>query len=810
MTISGRLRAASVAPLLTALLAAAAPAGDPELRSVEPPGAQRGTTFTLTLSGERLTSALAAHFYHPGITVTSIANTDDKTVTLQCAAEATCPPGEYPFRLRTAHGLSELRTVFIGALPTTNEAEPNGDLASAQKVPFNTTVHGIVTNEDADWYAVEVKAGQRITAEIEGMRLGRSLLDPAVAILDARRFELAVSDDSPLLGQDPVATATVQQDGLCYIVVREASYAGSDSSRYRLHIGDFPRPLVAWPPGGQPGQSLELSWPGSTQPPPPLPITLPTTPNRTTPVFALENTATSPSPNYISVLDLPTFDQSNIPDPPPPAPLAIHGVIAAPNELDTTRFAAKAGEPLDVRVLARRLRSPLDPVLIIADDKGAPLATSDDVAGADPELRWSAPADGIYQLQIRDHRARGGPALIYRIEVDRPRPTISASIERIDARRPQLLQSIPIPRGSRFAVMMRAERQDVAGEVRFSLPTLPPGVTVTTPPVPADLPNAPIIFAATPDAPLEGGLYELNASIGDTLTGGFRQLMPLVLGPPNDTVYYQTSVNRIAIAVTEAAPFRVKLIAPASPILRSGSKPLKVIVERNEGFTSDIVIQMLWNPPGVSSGSSITIPAAQTEGTYPLNAAGDAPLKSWPIAVTARAPVAGGDVTISSELIDLTVADAFTGGSIQMAATERGKPATVLCKLEPVRAFEGKAKLTLLGLPPKTSAPIREISPEDREIVFDVTTEDGTPVGQHKGLFCEFETSIAGETVTQRFAYNGVLRIDNPPPNAPPPEPTPPPATTDAAPPPPPPPPKPLSRLEQLRQKSKPPAENPK
>ena len=51
-------------------------------------------------------------------------------------------------------------------------------------------------NEDVDYYVVEAKKGERITAEVEGIRLGLTLFDPYVAILDAKRFELASSDDA--------------------------------------------------------------------------------------------------------------------------------------------------------------------------------------------------------------------------------------------------------------------------------------------------------------------------------------------------------------------------------------------------------------------------------------------------------------------------------------------------------------------------------------------------------------------------------------------------------------------------------------
>jgi len=44
-------------------------------------------------------------------------------------------------------------------LPETTEKEPNNDPAHAQKVEFNSTINGVVNNEDVDVFSVEVKKG---------------------------------------------------------------------------------------------------------------------------------------------------------------------------------------------------------------------------------------------------------------------------------------------------------------------------------------------------------------------------------------------------------------------------------------------------------------------------------------------------------------------------------------------------------------------------------------------------------------------------------------------------------------------------
>ena len=115
----------------------------------------------------------------------------------------------------------------------------------------HSTITGVADNEDVDYYQVEAKKGERLTAEVEGIRLGITFFDPYVAIMDAGRFELAASDDSALLWQDAVASILVPEDGKYVVQVRESSFAGNGSCAYRLHVGRFPRPTAVLPAGGK-------------------------------------------------------------------------------------------------------------------------------------------------------------------------------------------------------------------------------------------------------------------------------------------------------------------------------------------------------------------------------------------------------------------------------------------------------------------------------------------------------------------------------------------------------------------------------
>jgi hypothetical protein len=122
-------------------------------------------------------------------------------------------------------------------------------------------------------------------------------------------------------------------------------------------------------------------------------------------------------------------------------------------------------------------------------------------------------------------------------------------------------------------------------------------------------------------------------------------------------------------------------------------------------------------------------------------------------------------VWVSSQLADLEIAPPLVLGKIEMAATEQGKPAPVLCKLDPKTKFEGKGKLQLLGLPPNTTvAGDVEVGADDKQAIFTVNVTDKTPAGQHNQLACVLTVMKDGEPIVQTVSAGGVLRVDPPPP----------------------------------------------
>jgi hypothetical protein len=366
----------TVFPTFLALAAVASAGFSPTFGLVNPRGGQRGTEVEVVITGDRLDGLQEVMFYEPGITVTELEVKDPKNVRAKLNIAPDARLGEYNLRLRTDGGISHLKSFYVGQFATVTEAEPNNSFDQPQKVEMNTTIQGVATNEDEDFYIVSLKKGQRLSVEVEGMRLGRSLFDTYIAILDPKRFELASCDDAPLLRSDSFASIVAPEDGDYRVVVRESAYEGNDSCQYRLHIGSFPRPKAIHPLGGKPGETIEFSFFGDPSGVIKKTVTLPAEPVSSFPVFPEHDGLMSPSPHWVTVSPLEHVVESGDNSARekaiamPAIPSAAHGVLTTANQADWYKFTAKKDDNLVLQVVARELRSPLDSVLAVFDAQG--------------------------------------------------------------------------------------------------------------------------------------------------------------------------------------------------------------------------------------------------------------------------------------------------------------------------------------------------------------------------------------------------------------------------------------------------------
>lgn len=756
------------------IIASTAFAVAPKFDLVAPAGGQRGKSVEVLLKGERLADAQDIMFYGTGLTLEKIVEAKDKEVKAVLAIAPDCPMGEHALRVRTAGGISALRLFYVGPFASLEEKEPNNEPAKAQAVPLNITVQGTIGNEDIDWFVVEAKKDQRLSIEVEGARLGRTMFDPIITLQDSAGKTLASSDDTPLLGHDGFVSLLVPADGKYRIQIRDIAYAGNGHF-YRLHIGTFARPSAIFPLGGQIGSTIEARFIGDPMGDFTQTVKLPDVATDKFGALA-ERDGASPSANWLRVSTLPEADYAkagnataNAPLLNVPAPLAFDGVLETKGEAAFFRFKAKKDQNLDFQVYARRLGSPMDSVLTILDAKGKALGNNDDAAGSpDSGTRVKIPEDGEYTVKIADQLNRGGSRFTYRVEIAEVKPSLTLSIPDTARYDNETRKSIVVPRGNRFAILLNINRDSFNGDLAVACDGLPAGMQVLADTIPGSLSAVPVVFEAAADAPLAGTLLTPAAKPIPTAEGKvtaiasrFRHTVEWVR-IQNDTVYTKSDVGQIAAAVAEEVPFKVRIVQPHAPMVPNGEMNLRVIAERAEGFDEPITVKMLWNPPGVSALPDMTIPKGAVHVDYKLNASNKAEVRKWKIAVIAGATVKGGTAYVSSQLADLEIANPFLLGKIDLTKVERGATAKVVCKLEQKVPFEGVAKVRLVGLPANVAAPEVEITKESKEAVFELTTTDKSPVGTHKNIFCAVEVPQDCESVTHLIAQGSMLRIDAP------------------------------------------------
>lgn len=736
----------------------------PEIISSMPRGMQRGTTQKVVIRGVRLKDGHQLIFDREGINVNSIKVIDDKKLEVELEVPEQTDPGLYPMRLVAESGLSNVMMFGVGTMPSIVEKEPNSEFASPQAITTNVTVEGTITQEDEDYFVVELKQGEQLTAELEGVRIKKGrvspFFDPYLAILNADRFELATSDDAPLLQQDCLCSIKAPADGKYTVLVRDSSFGGAND-QYRLHIGNYPRAIAAIPAGGPPGEIIEMTfisvsgeaWIENVQ--------MPSEPSDAYPLVLSNAQGVSPSPNFIRVQAMPnvleqepnnSFKESTF----GVLPAAFCGAIGEPNDKDFFSFEAKKGQSAHFKMFGRKvLRSELDSVINVYNASGIRVGGNDDSGGPDSFLEYKIPEDGIYHVSINDHLRSGGPGFAYRLELTLSQPELTLTLP--DRRRYEATQ-INVPQGNRAAVMINATRKRVSGAIDISGLNLPEGVTVTPIQMPKDRTTIPLLLSATPDAKLDGKLVNFVGKIKDNpIVGTFNQRHQLLIGR-NNSVVYDYIANRAAVSVIKAKPCIFEIVQPRVPIVRNGSMELVVKLDRG-GFDADIPIRMLYNPPGIGSSGSINIKKGQDEAKIPLTANGSAAIGSWPVIVYAS--VAG--VEIASEPKNIEIADKFFNFNFPKTSTELGADADVIVEVEVARPFEGTCEIELVGIPAGVTCanPKQTIKNDTEQVAFAVKVDAKARVAQHKTLVAR-ATITTPDGLIKQTQGTGALQIDKP------------------------------------------------
>lgn len=753
-----------------------------------PRGGGVGATVTAEIHGSFLENPREVLFYGSGITASDFVPFsrpgDGFKVKFHIAPD--CPVGEHVLRVRTATSLSDAVTFWVSRFPTEYEFEDkpgqNDTIATAKPIPMNVTVEGQILpgpDPDVDVYRVLARQGQHISVEVEAARLGTLHYggenDLAVRILDQNGKELGRDDDSALYVQDPVLSVIAPADGAYYVEIRQQIYDPPRMAWYRAHIGTFSRPTAIFPAGGEAGTAISARILGDPAGERTESIALP----KATGNFNYFGDA--PSPNVLRVSPYPNviWPANNA-----TLPAALNGILDQPGATHIYRFAAKKGQAWHVRVFARTLGAPVDPRiwiraanggrnLVDADDSRLPDLGRPSMRGTwhvkdqeDPVAVFRAPADGEYLLGIADTTGAAGPDHVYRVEIEPLRDTIYTHITMPDGYQLPRLTGLIVPQGNRWTLDVQLAPQlgnTYKGDLELAAEGLPKGVTMIAPRVTKGLLRVPVQFAAADDAPPAAALIRILARPVDPsvpLQSGSRQAFALI-NRPGELPWHCVFLDRYALAVVDPVPFHVTLVPPAVPLMQGSDLILQV---RVEGTGAPLEVQPDWLPPGVSHDPAVTV---RKEGAIRIQANDKAAPGVYRIAVNAS--TTGGDAysgvgrsRVSSEFVELRIAEPYLSLDLQRTSVERGKRGEIVAVVKVNRPFEGKAKLTLRQLPRGVrQVGTAEIAARDKEAVLHIEADPDALAGMYTGISCEIEFQEGGQTI-RSHSGNGALRVDLP------------------------------------------------
>ena len=753
-------------------------AAPPSVETLSPAAGQAGTSLTLRLSGTQLDTAEQMLFYDPMIRCREFraisAFEADAVIDIDPAA----PRRNVPFRVLGRDGFSEIRTIRITSLPTLQEAGQAGMSEPMRLDQRPVTVSGVLAAGDRDRYAVLAEKGERLTVEVEAMRLGNVLLDTVLHVYDPIGKEVFRSDDTALFQQDPVVSFITNEAGVYTIEVHEASYEGSDASRYLLHVGAFPAPGVAYPAGAEAGQELDVSFlrPDGTRHK--QHVVVPSDPAAFQ-LFVQDSDTISPSavPFRVSAMhnefeQEPNDDPAKIDPQSMPIPVAFNGVLQTNGDVDHFWVQGTAHVAMQIDCFSTRIGSPADTVVSLYDAEGNLLHRNDDWESLDSRIEFTPRVTGRYRLSVTDKLAMGRADAVYRLEVTSLSPQVTPFLPRPN-RLTQLGQTIHVPRGNRVLARIGVRREHVAGAVELEWDQLPNGVNVTQSVLESDPFWVPVILEAPAQASEGGTLCKLFARCQSpdqgTIFGSFSQTVDLI-AMSADRLFQASEVDRIAVAVTPPLPFRIDVDAPTASLPIGGTLDLRVRVTRENGFTAPVRVEFPVLPSWVVADPHVIIPGDQSEARQRLTAHPEAQPSEWQFAATARVDtVSAREDTqlwdgreIASNLVPVQIAAAELRGQIEPLAAEQGQTVEVRCRLslnerqtDPssperfARAIPKQLVASLEGLPNRVVADTQTITAESREVVFQVAFPNDAPLGTGKRL----QVRLTGELQGQRISY---------------------------------------------------------
>ncbi|WP_406695990.1 PPC domain-containing protein [Singulisphaera sp. Ch08] len=452
---------------------------EPSLVSIFPMGITRGESVEIQLSGTGLQEPQRVLFSRATIQLES-----RPEGRIAFRVERDTPQGEGDLWVLTPTGLSNPRRFVVNDLPMVVERAKEDPAGSAPVVKPPVIIAGTIdTPTDQDDYSVELDRDQQISIAFRSVSLEGSVL-PALTVFapDGQEWMHDRGGEA-----EPTLDLVAPTRGIYRIRVQDRAFRRDAASLYQLVIQATPRLVAAFPqlltkgkrqrvellgyriPGGEPaGEGFAAGLMRL-----PVNIDAPTSGERDgagltrshsvmLERFGYQHPGTSGSIKFelidgTIVSEISTRHDSAHTAQHVPLGASIAGRFLQAAEIDWYRFPAKKGEPIWVEAVGERAGLAMDLDVAIYDLQGKLLTVFADTPHPkgspksfpldtlDPMGTWKAPADGEYNLVIRDlyGPSASGPERAYRLTIEQTQEAVRVVAMHLSETVPRGLSLVP-------------------------------------------------------------------------------------------------------------------------------------------------------------------------------------------------------------------------------------------------------------------------------------------------------------------------------------------------------------------------------
>ncbi len=631
-----------LAPLLSLAILAQAPVvvpKAPEAGYIYPPGGKAGTTLNVQLAGFDWTPDLQFFFSDPRVKLELLgppgpvlvapppywfgskayitALPMPREIPARLTLPADLPQGPIRWQVANANGSGLSAGIFwIGSTPEVLEDDKAKSPQLLASLPV--AVHGrLFKIEEVDRYRFRAAKTGPITCELFARRLGANL-HGMLEVRDAANRLVAEAADTE--GMDIALTFAAKEGEEYTLSLRDVDFRGDRSYGYRLELTAGPRVMTALPPVGRRGETRTVEFVGqgvatgqaklesvARQ------VAFPAagdsflyrleTPHGIAPAFRL----------FVSAREE-TVAKAGTEARTLSLPMAVSGCLERAGAEDTYRCKGKKGELWSLALEARRFGSPLDVALTVLGPDGKEAARNDDLPGTtDAGLEFVVPADGEYTVVVSDIAGKSGSrAAVYRLTAERTERDFTLTVA----------PNIGVPIGGKADLKVSVQWHGAYREaIALRITGLPAGVSVAPGvAIPAGLPEFLIPLQCEANA---AALASRVQVIGSAKHIGKSQVArAAVLGNLAPLSLDDNRLDSVLVASTLKPRCRVTTVVADGTVKvnRGATYPAELIVERLEGFTGEISLQMAalqsYQVQGIS-GPDFPVPPGATKAFYP-------------------------------------------------------------------------------------------------------------------------------------------------------------------------------------------------